>query len=123
MKLIVAGSRDFQDYDILCRELDLICNRYGIHEIVSGGARGADTLGEAYATKQKIKIVQFIPDWKLLGRDVAGIIRNEQMGDYADMLVAFWNGHSAGTRHMIQYMQRLNKPTFVHLPTLERYQQ
>lgn len=74
-------------------------------EIVSGGARGADKLGERYANENSIAIKQFVPEWERNGRlnKRAGIERNIDMGNYADTLVAFWDGRSKGTRHMIEF--------------------
>jgi hypothetical protein len=111
--VIVAGSRGFNDYELL----ELHCNHLlrnkfnqGIPiEIVSGGARGADTLGEQYAENYCLDIHQFIPDWDLHGKS-AGYIRNTQMKDYADALIAFWDQKSRGTFHMINLMKNAGKP-------------
>ena len=105
-KMIVAGSRDFQNYPLLCKELDKI--RESIAEIVCGEARGADTLGRTYAYDNDISIKSFPADWHTYGAQ-AGYIRNQEMGDYADMCIAFWDGQSPGTQHMIDYMEKLGK--------------
>jgi YspA, cpYpsA-related SLOG family len=108
MRVIIAGSRDFNSYNRLENELNQILGEaiYGIDfEIVSGGARGADRLGEQYARQIGAKIKQFIPNWQGLGRR-AGIVRNEVMAKYATHLVAFWDGISPGTRHMIEFAKR-----------------
>lgn len=108
MKLIIAGGRDFNDYTLLQSKLDHLLQNIPTDsiEIVSGGARGADSLGERYANERGIKIKQFIPEWKnpdgTMNR-AAGHIRNRKMGDYADTLVAFWDGQSKGTKGMIDY--------------------
>lgn len=104
MKVIIAGSRTFNNYELLCESLKDI----NISEIVCGGARGADSLGEKYAKEHNIPIKYFYPQWDLLGKK-AGMIRNQEMGSYADFLVAFWDGESKGTKHMIEYMKRINK--------------
>lgn len=104
MKVIIAGGRDFDNYLLMCNEL-----RYmDITEVVCGKARGADSLGEKWAQDNHIPITYFSADWDQYGR-AAGIIRNHQMGDYADYLVAFWDGKSRGTKDMINYMQQLGK--------------
>lgn len=109
MKIIIAGGRDFNSYELL--EDSMFDFIYEIEptywykldiEIVSGGARGADSLGEKFANELGYKLTRFIPDWKGLGKK-AGIIRNHEMGDYADALVAFWDGKSTGTKDMIDY--------------------
>lgn len=101
VKVIVAGGRDFNDFEFLessmlnlYPDLDL--------EVVGGEAKGADSLGKQFAYKHKLKYHSFPADWKNLGRK-AGTLRNIQMGDFADRLVAFWDGESRGTKHMIDY--------------------
>ena len=81
-------------------------------EIVSGRAKGPDTFGEWWALSHGSAIKFFPVDWKLGPK--AGFIRNEQMGDYADALIAFWDGKSGGTKHMIEYMMKLGKPIRVY---------
>ena len=114
-KLIVAGGRDFKDYDLLSRVLfDIAHKEYPdvAISIVSGMAKGADTLGYLFAVRNNVVRYQFPADWKEHGKS-AGMRRNKVMGDFADGLVAFWNGRSPGTRQMIQYMGSLNKPVHI----------
>ena len=108
-KVIVAGGRDFADYDLLQYKLDnLLVDRLSVLtaagdiavQVVSGTAPGADRLGEHYARMNKLHVVQFPANWDLYGKS-AGYRRNEEMADYADALVAFWDGKSRGTKHMI----------------------
>ena len=110
MKLIIAGSRDFNDYFLMCKSIALL--GFKIDEVVCGGARGADSLGEKWAFEHLVSIKYFLADWDNEGR-AAGINRNHKMGDYADYLIAFWDGKSPGTRDMITYMQQLGKPVKV----------
>ena len=99
-KVIVAGGRDFSDYDLLKSKLDnLLVDRDPV-EIVSGTARGADKLGEFYAKRTQLAVALFPANWDLYGKS-AGYRRNEEMAEYADALVAFWDGKSRGTMHMI----------------------
>jgi hypothetical protein len=114
MKLIIAGGRDFTDKISAQRHfLDFVrwntgdskARLGGIVEIVSGGARGADRCGEWVANFYKIPVKQFLPDWDGLGKK-AGHVRNREMGDYADALLAFWDGKSTGTKGMIEYAQK-----------------
>ena len=112
MKIIIAGSRDFVDYEDLCKTMIHSNAAKKITELVSGGARGADRLGERWAKENNIPIKQFIPEWDKLGKR-AGMVRNEQMGNYADGLLAFWDGESRGTKYMIEYMKSLDKHVYV----------
>lgn len=101
MKVIIAGGRDFNDYDLLCRKTNKILSQQHEIEIVSGTAKGADKLGERYAEERDYPIKRFVPDWSGLGKQ-AGYIRNEDMALYADGLILFWNGVSKGSRHMLE---------------------
>jgi hypothetical protein len=105
-KVIVAGSRSFNNYDLLKKTLDyLLQNKLPNVEIVSGGARGADKLGERYAAENNLKIKQFIPDWDAYGKS-AGYRRNVEMAKYSDACVCFWDGMSRGTNHMIDIAKK-----------------
>lgn len=97
MKLIVAGSRTFTNYHFLKTKL----RKLNPSEIVSGTARGADQLGEQFAKEHQLPIKRFPADWENQGR-TAGFMRNIKMALYADALAAFWDGHSRGTKHMIE---------------------
>ena len=111
MKVIIAGGRDFNSSFIMYNTL------YGteemIDEVISGNAKGADTLGAEWAKLKNIPVKYFPADWNKYGK-AAGFIRNAEMGDYADMLIAFWDGQSKGTQHMIQTMKRNKKPYLVY---------
>lgn len=100
-KIIVAGSRDFYDYEFLKQRLDNALKNISEEiEIVSGKAKGADTLGEQYAKERGYKIKEFPADWTGLGRK-AGPLRNEQMAEYANACVVFWKNKSRGSEDMI----------------------
>ncbi len=100
-KVIVAGGRDFDDWDYLIREMSAFDKwRGGAAEIVSGCAPGADRLGERFAEAWNWHLTKFPADWAKYKRG-AGFYRNKQMAEYADVLVAFWDGESNGTKHMI----------------------
>lgn len=106
-KFIIAGSRDFSDYGLLKEKLDKLKDHFGIFEVVSGTARGADSLGEKYAEENKLPIKRFIPDWDKFGK-AAGYKRNEEMAQYADGCIVFWDGKSKGTEHMINLAKKYN---------------
>lgn len=114
-KLIVAGGRDFNDYALLSRELNILANE-DYHDravsIVSGMAKGADRMGSIFAKANNVKVYDFPADWGTYGNR-AGFMRNEDMGRFADGLLAFWDGQSRGTAHMIGYMKKLGKPVHI----------
>ena len=109
-KVIIAGSRGFSNYKLLREQ----CNKFLREKrktsniiIVSGHARGADTLGEKYAQDEGFVLEIYPAQWKKLGKQ-AGYRRNEQMAEVADALIAFWDGSSKGTKHMIDIMNEKN---------------
>ena len=105
-KVIVAGGRDFDNYELLEKEMDFLLQNKTNVEIVSGTARGTDTLGERYAKSRGHRLIRFPADWDRFGLS-AGYKRNEIMGHDADALVAFWDKTSKGTKHMIDIANRL----------------
>jgi hypothetical protein len=114
-KVIIAGSRGFSNYKLLREQ----CNKYLREKrktcniiIVSGNARGADSLGEKYAKDEGFDLEIYPAQWKKLGKQ-AGFRRNEQMAEVADALIAFWDGESHGTKHMIDIMTNKGLPTKV----------
>ena len=114
MKVIIAGSRDFDDYELLKVKCDYyLSNSLDTQiEIVSGTARGADSLGEQYAIDKGYKITKFPADWNQYGKS-AGYVRNKQMAEYSDCLICFWDGKSSGTKHMIDLAKSYNLKTKV----------
>lgn len=111
-RVIIAGGRDFDDYGLLCESCDrLLAQKHQTHSIVivSGAARGADTLGERYAHERGYAVEQFPANWERDGK-AAGPIRNAQMASVADALIAFWDGHSRGTAHMINQARQKSIP-------------
>ena len=110
-KVIIAGSRSFSDYDLLKKHADYMLSRIQEPiEIVSGGATGADALGERYAQEKGLEIEYYPADWDKYGKS-AGYIRNKQMARNADALIAFWDGTSKGTKHMIDIARKDDLPT------------
>lgn len=118
LRVIIAGSRNFDDFSKLMNScIDIL------HEIsdqnddldkirvVSGTARGADQLGEQYAKIAGYEVSRFVPDWDGLGKR-AGYVRNAEMAKYAmadgnyGVLIAFWDGKSKGTKHMIDLAEK-----------------
>jgi hypothetical protein len=126
MKVVVAGSRKITHQPTVERAILLAFNEwlakdqdnwkwYFRPEIVSGGAYGVDFCGEVYANKHKLPLTIFKAQWDLHGKR-AGFLRNEEMANYADALIAVWDGESRGTKHMIDSMKKRNKLVFVYEP-------
>jgi hypothetical protein len=115
MRLIIAGSRSITDYDLL-KTLVVKSGLWKEHgkklEIVSGMAKGVDALGVLFAENNGLKLHKFPADWSL-GKS-AGHIRNRQMGDFADGLLALWDGKSNGTKGMIEYARLRNLVVFAY---------
>ena len=106
MKIALIGSRDlrvenFEQYLPQCTA-----------EIVSGGARGIDSCAEAYAKAKGLKLTVFAPEYERFGRG-APIVRNKRIVDYADEVLAFWNGKSNGTKSVIEYCKKQGKTVTV----------
>jgi hypothetical protein len=97
IKVIIAGGRDFDDYE---RVYNILFTYPTDSIVVSGTARGADALGEKAAAALGLDVMPFPADWDKHGKG-AGFIRNNEMAKYADVLIAFWDGESRGTHNMI----------------------
>ena len=103
-KIAVVGSRGFNDYSLLERTL----TPYLPFVLVSGGARGADSLAERFADKNNLEKIIFKPDWDKYGKR-AGFLRNIKIVDESDMVIAFWDGQSRGTKSSIDLAREKNK--------------
>lgn len=113
MKLIIAGSRQLFNPGPVATAMDLWIARFGLPTtIISGGARGADSWGEAWARQRGIPVDRHLPDWDLNGI-AAGFLRNHQMAEVADGLVAVWDGASRGTIDMIKRAERRGLPMLI----------
>ena len=116
VKIAVVGSRSFRDVKRMEEILNELLPTLDAPVIVTGGAMGADTLAEQYAHARGIPCLVFKADWDKYGR-AAGYIRNIKMAEEADRAVAFWDGKSRGTAHMIRIMRERKKPVEVVLFT------
>jgi hypothetical protein len=110
MKVIIAGSRTINAYELLVSVID--DSGYVITEVVSGTANGVDKLGEQWANDNNIPIKQFPANWREHGK-AAGYIRNREMAEYADAAIILWDNISNGTQNMITEMRKKKKP--IHL--------
>ena len=102
MKLLIIGSRTITDFDL---------SRYVPEEttlIISGGAKGIDTLAERYADEKGIEKLIIRPEYQKFGK-AAPIKRNEQMVDLSDVVLAVWDGESRGTKYTLNYCEKIGK--------------
>lgn len=104
MKIAVIGSRTFKNWKLLESTLD----RYSITQIISGGAKGADSLARRYAQEQSIELIEFLPDYSRFGRG-APLNRNIHIVESCDLVIAFWDGKSTGTAHSITQARKRGK--------------
>ena len=108
-RLVVAGSRDFDDYALLSAELDKLLSGKTNITIVSGTARGADRLGERYAAEHNLRIERFPAEWEKYHKG-AGPIRNAKMVQSADAVIVFWDNESSGTKNIIECARKQDIP-------------
>lgn len=108
-RVIIAGCRDFNDYELLKEKCDYFLQDVKKEDVViiSGHASGADALGERYAQERGFQLETFPADWKAHGR-AAGPIRNARMASAVNALIAFWDGKSRGTKNMIETAKNHN---------------
>jgi hypothetical protein len=119
-KVIIAGGRSFSNYaalkKVIEQYLDTIDTKTLSLEVVSGNANGADKLGERYAEEHNHTLHIRPAKWQREDGSTdkgAGYKRNIEMANESDALIAFWNGESKGTAHMIQTIKKLNKPAYL----------
>ncbi len=109
-QLAVVGSRGFTNKQVIWHELmHYLTVTKGDLAIVSGGARGVDSLAAEFAREHRLKLLELLPEWDRYGRS-AGFKRNHTIWAYADSGIAFWDGHSKGTAHSFQIARDTGKP-------------
>lgn len=111
-RVVIAGCRDYNNYEEAKAYIDFCLSNIRKENnivIISGGASGADAIGERYAEENGFKIEKYHADWKTYGKS-AGPKRNKQMAEVCDYVICFWNEKSKGTKSMIDYAKRCGKP-------------
>jgi hypothetical protein len=108
MKVGVIGSRTFNDYDLMVQSLKGL----KITLVISGGAIGADSLAERYAKENNIQTKIFLPDWEKHGKR-AGFLRNTDIVNESELIIAFWDKSSKGTKDSIEKAKKLGKKTII----------
>ena len=103
MKIAIVGSRTFTNYEMMCTFIERSLSDAefnSIETVVSGGARGADTLAEQYARENGLELIVFPAEWERYGRK-SGPLRNVKISQECDLCFAFWDGQSRGAKHDI----------------------
>lgn len=111
-RVVIAGCRDFTNYEIAKEYIDFCLSNIRKKNkiiIVSGSAKGSDTLGERYAKENRFEIERHLAQWDTYGKS-AGAKRNKQMAEISDYVICFWDGKSKGTKSMIGYAKQFNRP-------------
>ena len=111
-RVVIAGCRDYNNYEEAKSYIDFCLSRIRKGNnivIVSGCASGADAIGERYAEENGFEIERYPADWKKYSRS-AGPRRNKQMAEVSDYVICFWDDKSKGTKSMIDYAIKYNKP-------------
>jgi hypothetical protein len=116
MNIAIVGSREFSDYSFLKEKMESICDSTTVTRIISGGAKGADSLAAAWANEKGLALLELRPDWQKHGKS-AGFRRNSQIIEKADMCVAFWDGVSRGTAHSISLAKAKGIRVLVYCPS------
>lgn len=111
-KLAIIGSRIFDDYEYLKSSILEYFDISELTTIVSGGAKGADSLGEVFANEFNLQKEIYYPDWKKYGK-AAGFIRNQDIIKNCDVCIAFPVGEAKGTYHSIKLCEKYNKKVFI----------
>ena len=111
---LIVGSRNFTNYELLKKKTDFLLQKYKEITIVSGGARGTDTLAKRYAKERQYGYIEFPADWNKDGK-AAGFIRNEKMHKFLSEYqfrgcIAFWDGKSKGTAHNFSLVKKYDTP-------------
>ena len=110
MNYAIIGSRGFANYEML----NIVCEKLirSTDTIVSGGAKGADSLAKRYAYEHQVNYIEFPADWNQYGKR-AGYIRNQEIIDNSDFVIAFWDCISPGTKHSLELAKLSRKPTLI----------
>jgi hypothetical protein len=115
--IAIIGSRSFNDYPVLESIVMNMLNDKGVKlsdlTVISGGAKGADSLGREFSQKHGTQYKEFLPDWEQFGKR-AGFVRNAEIVKNSDYVIAFWDGQSKGTRNSLEVAQNLGTPYYAY---------
>ena len=111
VKVAIIGSRDFKNKNLINETMETFIKEHEIECIISGGAKGADTMGVQWANRNNIPTIVFYPDFKKRKR--AYHFRNRQIVKKCDVLIAYWNGSSTGTKYTIDFAKAMKREVIV----------
>lgn len=106
----ICGSRSITNLN-----LDFYLNPHDYSEVVSGGANGVDTMAEQWAKRNGLEFAAFLPQYHIYGGKYAPLKRDEDLVAYCDIVAAFWDGKSSGTKYTIEFAKKLGVPVRLHL--------
>ena len=109
MKLAVVGSREVDDAEFIEQKLDGYSAQRRIKAVVSGGSNGVDSIAEAWAKRHGIQMIILKPDYENYAPEIAPLMRNNQIVETCDLLLAFWGGKSKGTDYTVKEARKVNK--------------
>lgn len=107
-KLAVVGSRTITNYNVVSKFIGPLVKEHWIGTIISGGAKGVDTIAREYAKINNLEYIEYPANWNLYGKK-AGYKRNQLIVDNSDYVVAFWDGQSKGTMHTVDLAKKAGK--------------
>lgn len=115
MNIAIVGSRNFKDYEFMKSVIETYIIENSLEQtiIVSGGAKGADALAEKFASEKGYGTLIFLPEWEKYGRGACSV-RNTQIIENADVVIAFWDGASRGTKDSIDKAKKMGKKLMIH---------
>jgi len=119
-RLAVVGSRDFDDFELFVKIMDRLRLVKVIDVIISGGAKGVDSMARHYSEVNGIDFEEYLSDWDKHGRS-AGFIRNQTIWDNSTSGIAIWDGISKGTAHSFEISKKQNKPLIIFNYNLNRW--
>lgn len=117
MNVAIVGSRGFKNYEYLEKSISIYFK--SISKVISGGAKGADSLAKRFAQEKNIEYIEYPADWDQHGK-AAGFIRNLEIVNNCDVLVAYWDSVSNGTKHSINIARKTDKPVLIFLYTKQQ---
>lgn len=107
--VLICGSRSINSFP-----LGRFIKKESVAAIISGGATGIDAIAAEWAKSNRVEYIEMLPNYKIW-KDRAPLVRDEEMVNMCDVVIAFWDGKSKGTKYTLDYAQRIGRRCIVHL--------